>query len=366
MKHIVIDAREYTTGTGRYMFRLLQYLDKLETNHKFTVLLKPHDMDVYQYQNPLFSKVMCPYKEFTFAEQLGFKRQIEQLQPDLVHFGMVQQPVFYKGTVVTTMQDLTTIRFRNPSKNPVVFTAKQQVYKWVNKRVAKKSAHIITISEFVKRDLTAYTGVDPNKITVTYEAADLIPDAAEPVEALAGKQFIMYVGRPLPHKNLGRLIQAFQRLQTTYPELHLALAGKKDALYQQIADRAQAQGIENIIFTDFISEGGLRWMYENCAAYTFPSLSEGFGLPALEAMAHGAPVVSTNATCSPEIYGDGAHYFDPLSVDDMARAIDEVLGNPELREKLTTAGKVQASKYSWQRMAEQTLAVYDSVLQDRH
>jgi glycosyltransferase involved in cell wall biosynthesis len=172
----------------------------------------------------------------------------------------------------------------------------------------------------------------------------------------------MYVGRPLPHKNLDRLVDAFGLLQKDRPELYLALAGKKDELYTRTAKRAEAKGINNIIFTDFISEGQLRWMYENCAAYTFPSLSEGFGLPALEALQHGAPLVSTNATCSPEIYGDAASYFNPLDVQDMAAKIAEVLDDPVLREDLVDKGHAQTAKYSWKRMAEQTLAVYNKAL----
>src|SRR5882757_3977549 len=97
MSHIVIDARQYTTTTGRYVFRLLQYLEKIDTDNDYTLLLKPADMDVYEYRNPRFKKVACPYKEFTFGEQLGLRRQIMDLKPDLVHFGMVQQPVWYHG-----------------------------------------------------------------------------------------------------------------------------------------------------------------------------------------------------------------------------------------------------------------------------
>src|SRR4051812_29347680 len=100
---IVVDAREYTTSTGRYMFRLLQYLDALDTEHDYTILLKPHDMNVYDFTNPNFKKVACPYKEFTFAEQLGLLRQVRSLKPDLVHFGKDHQPILYRGKVVTTM-----------------------------------------------------------------------------------------------------------------------------------------------------------------------------------------------------------------------------------------------------------------------
>src|SRR4051794_22089987 len=102
MSRIVIDAREYTSSTGRYMFRLLQYLEKLDSEHTYTILLKPHDMEAYEFSNPRFTKVPCPHKEFTFDEQLGLLRQIRGLKPDLVHFGKDHQPILYSGKVVTT------------------------------------------------------------------------------------------------------------------------------------------------------------------------------------------------------------------------------------------------------------------------
>jgi glycosyltransferase involved in cell wall biosynthesis len=363
-KRIVIDAREYTTSTGRYVFQLVQYLERIDSQNDYVVLLKPRDMDVYPFSNPRFSKLASPYKEFTFAEQLGLLRQIKSLKPDLVHFGKDHQPVLYRGRAVTTMHDLTTARFVNPDKNALLFKFKQFIYKKVVKRVARKSRQIITPSQYVKDDIANFTGVSPDKITVTYEAADAITDAAEPVKNLAGKQFIMYLGRPMPHKNLWRLIEAFKTLKGQHPDLQLVLAGKLDGNYNAISQRVAKEQIANIVFTDFVSEGQLRWLYENCAAYVFPSLSEGFGLPPLEAMMHGAPVVSSNATCLPEINGDAAHYFDPLDVQAMADAINEVLTDKDLRDRLVKAGAAQAKKYSWQRMAEQTLEVYKKALKD--
>ena len=359
---IVIDAREYTTSTGRYMFRLVQYLEKIDNQHDYVILLKPQDMDVSTFSNPRFTKMACPHKEFTFDEQLGLNKQLKALKADLVHFGMVQQPVLYKGETVTTVQDLTTLRFRNPAKNPVVFMIKLQVYKWVNKRVVRKANALITPSKFVKKDIVEYTGTSNNKVTVTYEAADRISEPARTVPDLKTGQFIMYVGRPTPHKNLERLIEAFAEIQKTKPDLKLVLAGKKDANYNRIEASVRLRKLRNVMFTGFISEGQLRWLYENCVAYIFPSLSEGFGLPGLEAMTHGAPVVSSQATCLPEIYGDAAYYFDPLSISSMTNAISEVLDNAELRQKLILRGKSQVKKYSWERMAKETLAVYKKVL----
>ena len=179
---------------------------------------------------------------------------------------------------------------------------------------------------------------------------------------IEGKQFVMYVGRPSPHKNLERLIQAFKLLKAQHPDLILVLAGKRDANYRRVEAAVETQEIKNVVFTDFVSEGQLRWLYEQTLAYVFPSLSEGFGLPGLEAMLHGAPVVSSNATCLPEVYGEAAHYFDPTDVQAMADAINEVLTDKVLRDALIQKGRLQAAKYSWQRLAGQTLEIYKQAL----
>jgi hypothetical protein len=154
MAKIAIDAREISTSTGRYIERLIFYLQKIDKNNKYLVLLNPHDYTALNFSNN-FEKVLCSAEKFTWAEQTDLKKQLKQLRPDLVHFGMVQQPILYKGKVVTTMHDLTTTRFKNPTKNSFVFWFKQQVYKFVNWRVAKKSKYIITPSQFVKNDIAS-------------------------------------------------------------------------------------------------------------------------------------------------------------------------------------------------------------------
>lgn len=363
MKHIVIDARNMPTSTGRYVEMLVRYLEKIDNTHRYSVLMYPDKMDKWQPTNPNFSAVPCPHKEFSFAEQFGMKKQLDKLKPDLVHFSMVQQPVWYGGKVVTTMQDLTTIRFRNPAKNWLIFTFKRWVYIWVNKRVAHKSAAIITPTEFVRQDVAAYTGINPDKITVTHEAVDDFDEQQKEMPFFADKQFIMFNGRPTPHKNLRRLIEAFAILHKTYPDLYLMLAGKEDATLQSYKSMITGLGLQDrVIMTGFIPDGELKWAMAHTKAYVWASLSEGFGLPPLEAMLNGAPVASSNASCMPEVLGDAAHYFDPYNVDDIARAVEDLLTDNHLREALIAKGKLQIAKYSWQRMAEQTLSVYRKVL----
>lgn len=360
---IVIDARESGTTSGRYVDKLIEYLYLLKPKHSVYLLTQPNRIDFMRKIAPRFKIVECSYKEFTFAEQIGLLKQIYSLKPDLVHFPMVQQPILYFGKVVTTMQDLTTLRFRNPSKNWLIFTFKRWVYKWVNRIAARKSKALITPTEFVKDDVAKFTRTNSRKITVTLEAADKITESPEPVEGLEDSRYIMYVGRPQPHKNLDRLVEAFAIAKQTHPELKLVLVGKSDTLYKRLERSVNSKHIPDVIFTGFVSEGQLRWLYKHAAAYVFPSLSEGFGLPPLEAMVHGCPVVSSNATCMPEVCGDAAEYFDPRDTWDMAGTINSVLSNPKKRAALIEKGKKQAAQYSWERMAKQTLTIYQSVLE---
>jgi len=359
---IVIDARESGTSTGRYVDKLIQYLNKLKPDHEILVLTKSHRLEFVRSVAPDFKVIKSDYKEFTFAEQLGLYRQLKSLGADLVHFAMDRQPILYRGKVIATMHDLTTARYDNPSKNALVFKFKQIVYKKVLKDVAKKSAYIITPSKYVKHDVAQYADVSPDKIFVTYEAADLIKEVAQAVPRLKDKQFIMYVGRPLPHKNLKRLVDAFIILKKKYPKLMLVLAGKMDTNYHRLEGYVTEKRMaDSVVFTGFVTEGELKWLYQNTAAYVFPSLSEGFGLPGLEAMMHGAPVVSSDATCLPEIYGDSAYYFDPNNTFDIASKISNVLSSAGIRAELIRKGKSRAAQFSWDRMARQTLKLYEKV-----
>jgi glycosyltransferase involved in cell wall biosynthesis len=364
MARIAIDGRELGgSGTGRYVERLLHYLQTLDTENDYFVLVRPEYFNKWNPVSKNFTKIKCPHKEFTFAEQTGLLRQIRNLKLDLVHFPMVQQPVFYKGKKVTTMNDLTTLRFRNPSKNYVVFTLKRWVYWWVNKQVSSKSNALITYTKFVKQDVAKFAHIEKNKISVINLAAEELAGNAEPIKKLNGKDFIMFTGRPLPHKNLYRLIEAFAELRKARPQLHLAIIGKKDASYDTYIAFMEKLGVsDSVVFTDYIPDGQLKWALGHTKAYIFPSLSEGFGLPGLEAMHYGAPVVSSNATCLPEVYEDAAHYFNPIDVNDIANKINEVLSSNKLHENLVEKGKIQVDKYSWKHMAEQTLAVYRKVL----
>jgi glycosyltransferase involved in cell wall biosynthesis len=174
---------------------------------------------------------------------------------------------------------------------------------------------------------------------------------------------LLYVGQQSDYKNIRRLGEAHQKLLSSYPDLGLVLAGKKNAATRKNETIFNERGYRNILFTDFVPDSQLAWLYTHCTAYIFPSLMEGFGLPGLEAMAYGAPVVSSNATCLPEIYSEAAAYFNPLNTDDMAQAISTVLSDEILRDTLVQKGAEQIKKYSWRHMAEETYTIYMNTLE---
>lgn len=356
---IAIDARIIRSGTGRYIERLLHYLEELDRQNEYLVLVRQADLEYYKPRNKNFKIIEAEFKNYSFGEQLGFARLLNSLKPDLVHFCMPQQPLMYKGPAVTSILDLNLLRITsNDDMNPIELHIKKLIFAGLLKRVAKRSRHIITISNYSKQDIIDFTHIPPEKITVAYPAADKLAGKPRPVEDLTGEKFLLYVGRAEPYKNNRGLMKTHQQLLANFPNLKLVIVGSKDALREADEKWASEQGFKNIIFTGFVADDQLAWLYSNCQAYVFPSFMEGFGLPGLEAMMYGAPVAAANKSCIPEILGEAAIYFDPSDINDMAAAIRKIMTNKKLRAELIAKGQMQISKYSWRRMAEQVHDVY--------
>lgn len=364
MAHIAVDARFINSGTGTYIKKLLDYLQQIDTVNSYSVLVPPKDLAYYVPTNPNFTLCAVPYKAYSFNEQLGFLRYLNQLQPDLVHFGMPQQPVLYKGKKVTTIHDLTLLNTYNSDKNWLVYHIKQLVGRFVFKSIAKTNQHIIAISNNTKKEFINYTHISDDKITTIYEAGEVLHGNLQEYKELPYERFIMYVGQQPDYKNIRRLCDAHQQLLTTDPTLGLILVGRLNEDTKRNQAYCHQKGYKNIHFTGFIPDNQRDWLFTKAIAYTFPSLMEGFGLPPLEAMAYGLPVISSNTSCMPEILGDAAVYFNPKDTADMARVVSETINNTEVLESMRQKGFQQVQKYSWQRMAEQTHAVYKQALKN--
>ena len=362
---IAIDARILSLSTGRYVRQLLEKLQEVDKKNEYLVLLKRSDINKWDSKSDNFSKVVSDYSIYSISEQLAFCIQLYKLNVDLVHFTMPQHPIFYLRKFVVTIHDLTLLthkplRSSNPLSELYSNFVKPAVFRLVLSSAIKKSDLIITPSLYVKNEIIKRFGTYSKKVTVTYEAADRLGVIGEPFENLVQEKYILAVGNAYPHKNLKKLVRAMDtdslKMKT------LVISGKEDSFYKQLRDYANRKRITNVVFTGYVSDGQLEWLYQNASLYVFPSLSEGFGLPGLEAMSYGTPVASSNATCLPEVYGDAAVYFDPTSVEDMARVISETLSDKELLAKLRKAGPEHAKKFSWKKMAEETLEVYQKAL----
>ena len=359
--HIAIDARIISSSTGRYVERLISNLEQIDRENRYSILVPEKDRDFWKPQNPNFTVRTIPFDNYSFSEQTGFKKYLDDLAPDLVHFCMPQQPILYRGKKVTTVHDLTLLNTYNSDKNWLVFHTKQLVGRFVFKRIAHTNQHIITPSKFTRDEYQKFSHIADNKISVTYESAD--PPNGELEEyPLPSKNFITYVGQQSDYKNIKRLGDAHQKLLETHPDLWLVLVGKKNDSAKKNEEYFKNKAYKNIIFTDFIPDSQKNWLMKHASAYVFPSLMEGFGLPPLEAMQVGTPVVSSNATCLPEVLGTAVEYFDPRDTSDMAEKITYVIDTPARQKELVTSGKTQLKKYSWQKMARETHAIYTRVL----
>ena len=303
------------------------------------------------------------YDHYTWGEQIGLARYLYRLKADLVHFIMPQQPLLYTKTSITTVHDLTLVHWQNLDKNKLIYTVEQTIFKYLLKRVSKRSKFVIVSTNYVKKDLLKFVNINPTKVIVTYQATEPLTKARpEPIEQLVDKPFLLYVGNAFPYKNLKRLVEAFVLLKKDHSDLQLVLTGKKEFFYKQIEEFAKQQAVSDIHFLDFVSDEALSWLYQKADAYVFPSLSEGFGLPGLEAMQYKVPVISSDATCLPEVYEQAAHYFNGTDKDDMARAIHEVLSNQSLRQFLIEKGNQQILKHSWSELAQKTHQLYKQSL----
>ncbi len=225
---------------------------------------------------------------------------------------------------------------------------------------------IITPSRNTAEDLLSRTGVDPKRIHVVPEAPALSPSDEDPTEALARLKipgpYLLSVGTLEPRKNLVRLVRAYRRAAANGVPHSLVLAGPLGWHHQSLLREIALAGPGEISLTGYLAPGDLDAVYRGASAFVYPSVYEGFGLPVLEAMVRGIPVVTSNTSSLPEVAGDAALSVDPRSVRDISRAIERILTDTGVAEELARAGIARAARFSWDESARLTLQVYEKAL----
>ena len=367
-KHIVIDARIRQSSTGRPVDRLLEHLQEIDSDHRYTVLLKKDD--AWKPRNKNFTALKIGYPIFSFNpfQQIAFSIFLYRQKADLVYFTLTpSQPIFYFKRYMTMTHDLQMLQFNRRGRLPAwLHKIRMWGYRFLLWDAHRMAKHIIVPSQYTADSVNKYHLFTNRKTTLTHLASEPpLPGKAKAPENKP-EEFIMYTGSAFPHKNLDRLVSAFCILKEHHPDLKLVFVGKYELYMKRLEKFAKKQACgEAVIFANkdgFVEDETLKWYLQNAQAYVFPSLFEGFGLTGLEAMVHGCPVVSSDQTTLPEVHGDAAHYFDPYDIQDIATKIDEVISNEALRKKLTEKGYENTKRFSWRRFAQQNLSIFRQIL----
>ena len=367
---IGIDARFISNGSGlgRYAYKLLEFLLKLDTQNEYVVIVYKGEEKFVDYKYGKYRVIGVDFQHYSMAEQWGYWNFLNQLKCDLVHFTNFNHPILYRGKFVVTIHDLTLLFYPGRVRRKWI---SEFGYKLVMKSAVLNSAKIIAISEFTKRDILKYFGGKKNKMEVIYEAANEKFEQVKNQTKIArtkekyriSKPYYLYTGQWRVHKNLVRLIESFSLVKDRGYDVQLVLVGKEDPRYPEVRESISKSKYKNdIIITGFAADEDLSAMYSGAISFVFPSLYEGIGLPPLEAMRCGVPVISSDASCMPEILEDAVLYFDPYDLQEISEAMIRVYQEEKLRNDLVKKGFKQADKYSWEKMARETLDVYNSIL----
>jgi glycosyltransferase involved in cell wall biosynthesis len=340
---VAIDARKIGDfGIGTYVEGLLGGLARLNGPDEYVVIVSSRFRDRVP---AVFERVTADIPNYSVRELFGIARLVQRARVDLYHSAHFVLP-FTEVPSVVTIHDVIPLHFRY--RNPVA----RMYYSWMLRRAVSKSARICTVSEAAKSDIVRETGCDQTRIAVTPNGVD--PLFFEPHDTVRGHgRYFLYVGNDKPHKNIDTLVGAFSDVRERDASLSLVLAGASFERFRDVA------GVRD---DGFVTMQQLASLYRGAIALVVPSLEEGFGLPAAEAMAAGTAVITSIAPALVEVTGDAALHIDPRSRADLAAAMVRMATDDGLRGKLGASGVQRARRFTWQRCAEETVRAYRQVL----
>ena len=374
---IGIDARfigPEGTGLGKYTEKLIENLQTIDNKNVYFIFLKKTNWHSLKLQNQNFKKVLADVNWYSLEEQLKMPSIFNSQSLDLLHVPHFNAPIFYRKKFIVTIHDLIHHNFTQESTttlNPLIYKIKRGAYKITIGKAVKKSVKIITPSQHVKEELIETFGVKKEKIIVINEAAEeeyfTIPKMTKVGLVLQKyniqKPYLTYIGNAYPHKNLEKLFDAINIINNVQ-KLNLVVVTARNLFSNRLKAQIAKKNLgQNIQVTPYIQSDELNIILRSSQAYIFPSLSEGFGIPGLNAMAAGVPVLASKIPTLQEIYQEAAIYFDPNKPTDIADKINNLLKSTKTKEELIKKGNLQVNKYSWQKMAAETLKVYESILE---
>jgi glycosyltransferase involved in cell wall biosynthesis len=372
MKKIGIDARMLGKGhgLGRYVEQLLRGIGQYGGEHQYVVFVLNAECKMQNVE--LLSKfeiVETNVVWYSMEEQVKFSSIIKKQNIDLMHFPHWNIPLLYNDPYIVTIHDLTMYhypRLEATTHGPVLYWVKDMAHRLVVKHAVERAKHIITTSEFTKQDIRQALGVPLEKMTTVYQGVGISDqksgNSGIDIKSRFGitKPYVLYVGAAYPHKNMDGLLSAWELFCEKYGDgYQLVLAGKDSVFYQKLLEQYDHLiSRSSVVFTNFVTDEELAVLYKNARTFVFPSLYEGFGIPPLEAIQYSVPVVASNASCLPEVLGEGAYYVDPKSSEAIVDGLYLVCTNEDVRYVLKQQGREELKRYSSESFAKQTISLY--------
>jgi glycosyltransferase involved in cell wall biosynthesis len=386
---IALDTRRVADfGIGTYIRNLVRALARLDSTNQYTLITTEQPVLEFSDLPSNFRTAIFTGQTRTGLAQLNYGLFLGKLGADLFHIPLNAVPLLMPKPYLVTIHDMSTLLFASQSGY------RNRLRHFYLRRGLLRADRVMTVSMATCRDVEALLGIPASRIRVIYNAPDPIFRAAtfpaataSALAAAEGQQFsyppeiqrvldryrihypfLLYVGRTNPQKNIPRLVEAFAVLRgeiqdhPVYGDLRLLIIGDEISRYPALRHAVIQSRVEDTVrFLGFVPIETLRAFYQAASAFVFPSLYEGFGLPPLEAMACGTPVVCSHASSLPEVVGDAAEVVNPENVFDIARGMREVLLNAERRRTMVQLGFEQARRFSWERTAQQVLEAYEEI-----
>jgi glycosyltransferase involved in cell wall biosynthesis len=363
--HLLSLARSYrSAGINWYIYNLLRHLPQVASDIEYTVFLNERRYTVAPGIRLCVSRLPTGRPQTRILWEQGLQpRALRRAKVDLLHSPAFVGPLSSACPFVLTVHDLSYLFF------PQGFRALNRSYLQTFTRLSvRRARRVIAVSESTKRDLVEQYDLSPGKVDVVHNGVDpgFQPLPVGQVAAFRREKglpdrFILFVGTLEPRKNVVGLVEAYARLPKDRPPL--ILVGGKGWLYDEIFTRVEALGLAGEVrFVGYVPAEVLPLWYSAADLFVYPSLYEGFGLPPLEAMACGTAVISSTASSLPEVVGEAGLLIDPADTEALAKAMEQVLSDTEMRKQMQSAGLVQAQNFSWERTARQTIESYRRAL----